>query len=128
MKGKLGKDSLLHFVIDKSVIQILKSYTDQNSLWLREADDIVDLYACDSRMAVVEKSLLDEDLYSCLRNTYVQKLDEDVLEEFPELRDIKFDNTYIVFGEGDDIPDDMKQFFVEVGKLTPETFLNAGHQ
>lgn len=58
MQRKLGKDSLLYFVTDKSAIEILKAYTEQNNLWLREADDIVDLYACDSRLAVVEKSFL----------------------------------------------------------------------
>lgn len=50
---------------------------------------------------------------------------EDVLQEFPELRDIKFEDKYIVFGDGNDIPDDMKQFFIEVGKLTPEVLLNV---
>jgi hypothetical protein len=121
MDDKIIKNSLLYFVKDISVIPILKTCAENNNLWLLEAEDVVDLYACDSKLVVVEKSLLDEDLYGSLRSTFIEKLSEQFYEEFPEVRDLPFDYVFVVFGDGPDIPEDMKQFFNEVDQLDEAT-------
>ncbi len=125
MPGPLrGKDSLLYFLDDQSVLPLLKDFAEKNGLWLRRADIIFDLYAYDSKIAVIEKNKLENELFELLRDTFLEPVDPVLLKDTPELADITFKYRYLVFGKGADIPEDVKHFFTTVEMLSENALNN----
>lgn len=108
--------TILYYSNDNSALEVLTLFARKHQCVLRRADDIVDVYACSNDIGVIQRDVLDEQLFCFLKEVYIDELSSE-LHFMKDDRAWEFTDRWIVFGEGIEIPSRFKRFFVEVASL-----------
>jgi hypothetical protein len=116
-------NNIVYLVDTAETIPVIHQFADLSGYEVYAASELLDLYASYSKIAVVEKELLEQwfiddlvDVYGSYNSRY-----EEVL---PGISNLKFDATIIVVGDCDSIPYEARRFFTYVPTLTVECLQN----
>lgn len=124
--SKNQNKSLVYFINEDSLAEsVCRNLAAALSYIPEQVGDSVDIMASGETAALFHRECLDSELYDFLRQVYLTPVPTEIREIDPDFDwDAPFDKKYIVFGEGPEIPDDMKSFFIDVGRLNFNTLLN----
>jgi hypothetical protein len=111
--------SILVYTNDTAALETLTRFTEQHNYKLRLADDIVDVIACPCSAAVIQRDLLQEPLFSFLKEVYIDEIPPELLYMEEELQ-WEFEETLIVFGDGPEIVEAFKYFFIELPSINEQ--------
>jgi len=85
-----------------------------------KADHSFDIVAYPSTACVVQRSKLGSDVFGFLQEAYIEPTPPELQELLEPEFDKSFTDKWIVFGDGPEIPDVYRQFFIESGRLSFE--------
>jgi hypothetical protein len=112
--------TLLYLVEDSFTESMMENLASVLHWRPRKADDAFDIVAYNSTASVVQRSLLNSDVFGYLQQAYIEPTPPELQEMLGPDFDTSFTDKWIVYGEGPMLPDVYRQFFIESGRLNFE--------
>lgn len=109
--------TLVYLVEDSFAESMMENLASTLHWRPRKADDAFDIVAYNSTASVVQRSMLNSDVFGFLQDAYIEPTPPELLEMLGPDFDTSFTDKWIVFGDGPEIPDEFQQFFIESERL-----------